>query len=270
MILTILKYFLLTLIVLVVVAGLIAAPFIISAKNEGDKMYAMYDDYTRETLARHFHLKAHPVKEEFQEIHPWKALKLFKVVVTGHDEGGSYKRVTSLDATIGLFMKMYTLLILPDYSYNLPMLSVDIIFIGGRRVFVIEVIDPARIEDENLATHFERMRAWMPEVEKLEQMTVEMDWAKDIVHDFSIHVRADRTNDELLFEIYQSYLQTYITMTEWAKPLSPGLSNRVQQGMEGYVDSLLARGGPAVNVFKTLLGPKKQQEYVRSVMFGLD
>jgi hypothetical protein len=44
----------------------------------------------------------------------------------------------------------------------------------------------------------------------------------------------------------------------------------VQEGIEGYVSKLLAKGGPAVNVFKTLLGPEKQQEYVRTVMFGLD
>jgi len=49
-----------------------------------------------------------------------------------------------------IFMKMYTLLILPNYNYNLPMLSVDIIFMGGKRVFVIELIDPAGIRDDNL------------------------------------------------------------------------------------------------------------------------
>ena len=40
--------------------------------------------------------------------------------------------------------------------------------------------------------------------------------------------------------------------------------------MEGYVSALLKRGGPAVNVFKFLMGPHKQQEYVRTVMFGVD
>jgi hypothetical protein len=40
--------------------------------------------------------------------------------------------------------------------------------------------------------------------------------------------------------------------------------------MEWYVDTLLAKGGPAVEVFKTLLGPEKQKEYVRTVMFGID
>jgi len=59
-------------------------------------------------------------------------------------------------------------------------------------------------------------------------------------------------------------------MAQKAEPLNPDLSKKVQEGIEGYVSTLLAKGGPAVNVFNTLLGPEKQQEYVRTVMFGLD
>jgi len=269
MIFKILKYFFLIVLGLIILTVLVASPFIIKARNEGERMYKMYDSYTRETLAKHFQLKPYPIKQEYQKVHPWKALKLFKVLIQSQ-QGERFKRVNTLDATIGIFMKMYTLLILPNYNYNLPMLSVDIIFIGGKRVFVIEIIDPARIKDENLETHYKKMRAWKPKVDSLEKSEVEMEWAENTVTDFSIHSRADRTQDKLLFEIYKSYLGTYIDMAKKAEPLSPGLSGKVQQGMEWYVNTLLAKGGPAVNVFKTLLGPEKQQEYVRTVMFGVD
>ena len=59
-------------------------------------------------------------------------------------------------------------------------------------------------------------------------------------------------------------------MAQNAESLSPEMSTKVQEGIDGYVSSLLAKGGPAVIVFKTLLGPEKQKEYVRTVMFGLD
>lgn len=269
MIFKILKYFFLILVGLIILTVLVATPFIIKARNEGNRMYEMYDNYTRETLAKHFQLKPYPIKQEFQTVHPWKALKLLKFVIKSQ-EGERFKRVNTLDATIGLFMKMYTLFILPNYSYNLPMLSVDIIFMGGKRVFVIEIIDPAHIKDENLETHYEKMRAWKSKVDDLEKMEVEMEWAESVVTDFSIHRRADRTDDELLFEIYKSYLGAYIDMAKNAQPHSPGLSEKVHQGMEWYVNTLLEKGGPAVNLFKTILGPEKQKEYVRTVMFGVD
>lgn len=269
MILKILKYSLFTILGIIILTVLIATPLIIKARNEGERMYEKYDSYTRETLAKHYQLKSYPIKQEYQKVHPWKALKLLKILIESQ-EGERFKRVNTLDATIFLFMKMYTLLILPNYNYNLPMFSVDIIFIGGERVFVIEIIDPAQIKDENLETHYEKMRAWKPKVDSLEKSKVDMAWAENVVTDFSIHSRADRTNDELLFEIYKSYLDTYINMAKNAEPLVPGLSEKVQQGMEWYVTTLLAKGGPAVNLFKTLLGPEKQEEYVRTVMFGVD
>ena len=269
MIFKILKYFLFTVIGLIILIVVIATPFILKARNEGAMMYEKYDSYSRKVLTENFQLTPYSVKQEYQTVHPWKALKLFKITIDSQ-QGERFKKVNTLDATIGIFMKMYTLLILPNYRYNLPMLSVDIIFMGGKRVFVIEIIDPARIKDDNLDSNYEKMRAWKPKIDTLEKMKVDMPWAENVVTDFSIHSRADRSQDELLFEIYKAYLDIYIDMAKNAEPLSPGLSEKVQQGMEWYVDTLLAKGGPAVEVFKTLLGPEKQKEYVRTVMFGLD
>jgi len=269
MILKLLKYFFFAIAGLIILAVLVATPLMMRARSEGERMHKKYDSYTQEVLAQNFQLQQHSVKPEFQTIHPWKALKLFKIAV--HSQRGErLARVNSLDATMGLFMKMYTLLLRPNYNYNLPMLSVDFIFIGGRRIYVIEVIDPARIQDENIITHYAQMRARMPDVERFEEMEVNMEWCKDIVTDFSIHIKADREDDDLLFDIYKTYLSAYLSMAKKAAPLTPELSRQVQEGIEGYVSSLLAKGGPAVNVFNTLLGPEKQQEYVRTVMFGLD
>ena len=47
-------------------------------------------------------------------------------------------------------------------------------------------------------------------------------------------------------------------------------SRELRAGTERYVSTLLAEGGPAVDVFRRILGPEGQKEYVRSVMFGLD
>ena len=269
MVLKIVKYLFLTLAGIIVLMALIATPLIIRARNEGARMYEKYNRYTRDTLAQSVQLTPYPIKQEYRTVHPWKGLKLLKFVIESQ-QGEKFKRVNTLDASLMLFMKMYTLLILPNYGYNLPMLSVDIIFMGGRRVFVIELIDPAAIKDENLETHYEKMRSWKSTVSTLDKMEVSMEWAENAVRDVSIHSRADRTKDELLFDIYKSYLATYLDMAKNAKPLGAEESQKVKAGMEWYVDTLIAKGGPAVNVFKTILGPEKQKEYVRTVMFGVD
>jgi len=268
MFLKILKYIFLILLGLIVLIVLVASPFVIKARNEGDRLFKKYESYTENVLADNFQLKQYPVKAEFQELHPWKFLKMFKIIVNSR-QGDRTARVNCLDATMFVFMKMFTLFIRPDYNYNLPMLSVDFIFIGGKRVFIIEVIDPAHIEDANKKIYYSKMRKWMPEVAKFEQSDIS-EWWKDYLTDFSIHIKADRTKDELLFDIYKAYLEAYVDMTKNAEELSPDMSAKVKGGIEQYVSTLLAKGGPAVNVFEKMLGPEGQQEYVRTVMFGVD
>ena len=61
MMIKIFKYLLIILLVLIVLAVLTAAPFVIKARNEGNRLYAKYDSYTQEALAKNFQLKPHPI-----------------------------------------------------------------------------------------------------------------------------------------------------------------------------------------------------------------
>jgi len=242
--------------------------FLARARAAGNVQYNKYAYYSTQTIAKSNALMPFEIKPEYRKIHPAKMLKLFKILVTSYT-GDRLARVNSLDATMFIFMKMYTLMIRPDYNYNLPVLSVDFIFIGKKRVFVIEVIDPAKIDDENKRVHYDRMRVWQDTVKQYEQSPTK-DWYKDFLTDFSIHIKADETKDAELFKIYQTFLEAYLDMAKNAQPLSPELRDKVKVGFETYVDTLLGKGGPAVDVFKKFLGPDGQKEYVRTVMFGLD
>ena len=243
--------------------------FLIKNRKEGQNLFNKYQQLTESTLAKAFNLSPHPVKREFRKINPMKMLKLITILVDSRT-GGRLARVNTLDATIGGFMKMYTLLVRPDFAYNLPVLSVDLIFAGKKRVFIIEVIDPAGAEDENKNQYYQKFRECAKGIEHLEASGTESEWSKDFLTDFSIHVKADRQSDELLFNIYERYLGLYLEMVQKSSSLDEPSAERIQKGMETYVATLLEKGGPAVNVFKNLLGPQGQTEFVRTVIFGLD
>ena len=257
-----------TLGILLATGVLLIAALVIRARLAGNAQYRKYAQYTMQTINKAYALAPFEVKPEYRTIHPAKMLKLFKIVVSSYS-ADRLARVNSLDATMFVLMKMYTLMIRPDYRYNLPTLSVDFIFIGKKRVFVIEVIDPAKIDDENKRVHYDRMRAWQAAVQQYEQSPTK-EWYGDFLTDFSIHIKADASRDDELFAIYQTFLEAYLDMAKNAQPLAPELRDQVKAGMEKYVDTLLAKGGPAVDVFKKFLGPEKQKEYIRTVMFGLD
>ena len=256
-------------IMIVLVAGCVcAAGFIVKMRLDANKQYSKYYDYSIQTLLSYGALEPLDVKPEYRIIHPAKMLKLFKIEVSSY-AADRLARINSLDATMFVFMKMFTLMLRPDYKYNLPMLSVDFIFIGKKRVFVIEVIDPARIDDDNKRMHYDSMRAWQDTLRQFEQSPTP-EWSKEFVTDFSIHIKADESSDEELFKIYQTFLEAYLDMAKGAQPLDTESQDKVETGFETYVDTLLDKGGPAVDVFEKFLGPEKQREYVRTVMFGLD
>jgi hypothetical protein len=227
-----------------------------------------YDCYARKMLDQQFQLMPSPVKEEYRILKPFKALGFFKVAGTLL-KGDKFAWVNLSNSTMGVFMKLHTFFFRPDPAYNLPMLSIDVIFMGAKRIFVIEIIDPAKISDETLSVHYEHMRTLKPSSEKLGDMPVTR-WYKDVVLDFSIHAKSDSSSDELLFETYKKYLDAYFAMVKDAELISAEQSREVSQATEWYVDTLISKGGPAVDMLGRLMGKEKMCEYSRTVMFGLD
>jgi hypothetical protein len=151
--------------VLVIIVVLCIVGFVVKSRMDANAQFNRYEDYSMQTLSEFSALVPFDVKPEYRTIHPAKMLKLFKIEVSSYT-ANRLARVNSLDATMFVFMKMFTLMIRPDYSYNLPMLSVDFIFIGKKRVFVIEVIDPAKIDDDNKRKHYDRMRVWQDTIQQ--------------------------------------------------------------------------------------------------------
>jgi hypothetical protein len=244
---------------------LIVIAIAVSTRMEGDKQYARYEAVTSEAL-KNFSLKPYKVKAQYQRV---KSFPLMDISVSSFTSD-RLARVNSLDATMMQFMKMFTLMIRPSWDYNLPVLSVDFIFMPfGKRVYVIEVIDPAKIEDANKKTYYDKMRAEFAKLSALPSSGAR-DWYKNFLTDFSIHSKAEKKDDELLLAVYKAYLEYYLAMARNAQQLPVETSVKMKEGIEKYVATLLAQGGPAVDVFKKILGPDGQKEYTRTVMFGLD
>ena len=130
------------LLVIIVVLIIVVAVVVSSTRREGEKMYAKYAALSTEMIGKNYAVKPFPVKAGYQHIVYPQGLGLFDFSVTSQ-QADRLSRINSIDATMFKFMKMYTLMIRPDYDYNLPVLSVDFIFMPfGKRVFVIEIIDP--------------------------------------------------------------------------------------------------------------------------------
>ena len=249
----------------IVVLVLIIAAIAISTRLDGEKQFAQYAAITEQAL-KGFPLAPRAVKPEFQRV---TSLPLIDISVASR-QGDRLARVNVLDATMMLCMKMYTMMIRPSYDYNLPVLSVDFIFLPfGKRVYVMEVIDPARIDDPNKKACYDAMKAQHAKIAGLPPGATR-EWYKDFLADVSIHSKAEKKDDEVLLAVYKGYLEAYLAMAKNAGQLPPESRSRMKDGLEKYLSTLLGQGGPAVDVFKKVLGADGQKEYLRTVMFGVD
>ena len=71
-------------------------------------------------------------------------------------------------------------------------------------------------------------------------------------------------------KLSQAAMET-LAILAYRQPTVKAEIEQVRGVDSGWVlNTLLEKGGPAVNVFEFLLGPEKQNEYVRTVMFGVD
>jgi hypothetical protein len=257
---------------------MIIVPYVVTSREQGNKMVYEYQKYTRDIFRKeNVEMQPAEVKPEFQTISYGKPLKLMRIVPTRATAipmrviPEKIGTVTSLEATMFGFMRMYTLLITPKPGYNIPIFSLDVMNIGSKRVFVIEIIDPARIPDSYTTEVYGRMRRLKEEVKDLPDTPPDMPWAKEMTMDFSIHTKADNSKEQFFLDLYYEYLSAYLKLITNAQLLTDEQqSKKVQEGIKTYVDTLLEKGGPAVNVFKYMLGSEKQKEFVKEVMFGIE
>jgi len=220
-------------------------------------------------LASAWSLQPCSVRPSFQDLMPGRALSLLRFMADLR-RGSRLRWVNRTDTTMFFgCMKMHTILFIPEDGYNLPMLSIDIIFAGRRRVFVIEIIDTAGMADEYLQGQYDALLKLKPPADLMAEMPVTY-WYKDLLPACSIHARLDAGSDDLMYATYCAYLDAYAAMVRDAQPAAENTAAVVRDRQRWYVRSLIDHGGPAVDVLAKLLGRDRARAYIFSTMFGYD
>lgn len=256
---------------LLVIIALFAAAIVycFRMRRASTRCHRRFVEATLPRLDTAYSLEPCAVRPDFQDLRPGRALGLLRFLADLR-RGSRLRWVNRTDTTM-LFgcMKMHTILFIPECGYNLPMLSIDIIFAGSRRVFVVEVIDTAGIPDEHLQWHYQAMLRLKPPPDVMPEYPVAY-WYRDLLAACSIHARLDARSDELMLVAYCAYLDAYARMVRDAQPAPQDIAEIMRSRQHWYVQSLIDHGGPAVDVLARLLGRDRAREYIWSTMFGYD
>lgn len=165
-------------------------------------------------------------------------------------------------------MTMATVVVTP-FEKNLPLMSVDVIYMMGNRKAYIEFYDLVAQKDEHYLRHISRLAAISDRYAALPPCPPAPAW-----YDHLLTATAYRggkaADDALLLALLGECVRDFTEMCAAAPGLNEAERAEKRRLTAEYVDTLVKQGGASTNVFKKALGEETTREFFSKVFFGTE
>ena len=175
-------------------------------------------------------------------------------------EGFGKVSVMEARGLMGL-MKMDTVVVGPRTT-DAPFLSYDFVNAMGKLTLILEV--------NNSTIHgcpMDGLDRFREELKDCEDYVPAPEWYDPLLLPQTVKKKGSRKEKALFGDVTRRFFDAYMELAKAAPACDPEEKNRA---ISGYVENLLANGGPAVNQFKKQFGPEKTGEFIRKVLFGTE
>ncbi len=231
-------------------------------------MYQRFQEFLEEELFQRFDLRSQPIPPglEYKEsnrgknpatIRSWcyQSPQLRKI------------RYTYIDA--GESAQVFNSVIYPSHHYDLPLLGIDFLSFGKKKILVVLDFQPLFRDPAYLEKYIEPLRPIRNKYAELAQ-NLEMKFY-DANQYFSKYLLFAKTDKETvvncLFPAYQEYIRLYWQMLEEAEPLThPEEIQRIVQAQKDY-DQYSAERDPASGLFNSYFGHEWSERFLHEFLF---
>ncbi len=166
----------------------------------------------------------------------------------------------------GGIMQMLTLTITPA-KVDMPLLSVDYMYMLGNRTAYVEIYD-LNIGDSEIRTQtVEKLKALDSDFIYLTDTVPSSAWY-DSIRTAGSYKKVTSAEDEALLTMLESYLGTYLTGAKEIELLPTDKIPEKLDAMEAYTHRLITEGGISTDVFKKELGEEQTYRFFDNVFFG--
>jgi hypothetical protein len=176
--------------------------------------------------------------------------------------------ISVMTADMG-FMQMASVVITP-YEKNMPMCSLDFMYIMGKRKSYAEFYDltgnKETAEYKGVITTLSDMTKRYKDIEELE---TEKRWY-DAYSTVTMHKQLSHKNDQLNKDMFIDVLKTYTECSSSIEKSSDEDAKKQFEATQAYCDGLIEKGGVSTDTFKKTLGDEKTREFFNKVFFGMD
>ncbi|MEM8780059.1 MAG: 15,16-dihydrobiliverdin:ferredoxin oxidoreductase [Cyanobacteria bacterium P01_G01_bin.49] len=231
-------------------------------------MFQLFQEFLETELEKHFKLESRPIPSGLD----------YKVSDRGKNpatiQSWCYEchelrkiRYTYIDA--GETSQIFNSVIYPSHHYDLPLLGIDFLSFGKKKILVVLDFQPLFQDQAYLDKYIEPMRPLRDKYRELAQ-DLEMKFY-DANQYFSQNLLFAKTDADTvvncLFPAYKEYLQLYWQLLEQAQPLTAIEDiERITKAQKDY-DRYSAERDPASGLFSSYFGHEWSERFLHEFLF---
>lgn len=163
------------------------------------------------------------------------------------------------------FMQMASFIITP-YEKNMPMLSMDFMYIVNNRKAYVEFYD--LVKDTSTDEYQDvllNLKGYKVRYSDLEDIETEPAWYDDLL---SVALHKVSKDDNKVNDMFIDAVEKYMQAAEMIPLLSEEERAEKLAVTQKYCDDLVAQGGVSTDVFKKELGEATTSDFFNKVLFG--
>jgi hypothetical protein len=218
-----------------------------------------------EKLKKQFSLTPVDLKYPLPE-RPLRSLGMVKIdgKVLSSDE---FLRVLVMNIRIAFFRGVRTIFLGPRIELGLPVFSAEIILMGSKRIFFLDVQRRGSYDRHDDTELYSRLIAIKDSYPALfAELLTQTGEIQQTFSKAACYMKIRKDQDEQAFSLLHKYLDVFLEMVQQAQPLTGDALEQERRDYEAYTNTVIDHD-PAAKVYKILFGKKGGVERVLELFF---
>jgi len=231
-------------------------------------MFQPFLHYLEQELFRRFELRSREIPPEL-EFQVSQRGKTPAMIESWCYECPQLRKIRYTYINAGEMAQIFNSVIYPSYDYDLPLLGIDFLAFGKKKILVVLDFQPLFRDPEYLATYIEPMREIRDKYNELAQdLPMKFYDANQYFSPYLLFAKTDGdTVVNRLFPAYQEYIQLYWQLLANAKPLTTAAQKeRIIQAQKDY-DQYSVERDPASGLFSSYFGHDWSEKFLHEFLF---
>ena len=231
-------------------------------------MFQPFLKYLEQELFDRFELQSRPIPSEL-EFQVSQRGKTPAMIESWCYQCPQFRKIRYTYIHAGEMAQIFNSVIYPRHNYDLPLLGIDFLAFGKKKILVVLDFQPLFRDPEYLEKHIEPMRTIRDKYNELAQdLPMKFYDANQYFSPYLLFAKTDaETVVNRLLPAYQEYIQLYWQLSEKAEPLTePEQIERIIKAQQDY-DQYSAERDPASGLFSSYFGHEWSEKFLYEFLF---